>query len=42
MCNDFGDAQNNLLGRDSTILKKEPKWDAGARCTVSALNVCEF
>lgn len=30
MCNDFGDAQNNLLGGDSSILKREPKWDTEA------------
>lgn len=30
MCNDFGDAQNNLLGEDSFILRREPKWDTGA------------
>lgn len=30
MCNDFGDAQNNLLGGDSSILRREPKWDTRA------------
>lgn len=42
MCNDSGDAQNNLLGGDSSILKREPKWDTEALCTDTALNVFEF
>lgn len=42
MCNDFGDAQNNLLGGDSSILKREPKWDTEALCTGTATNMFEF
>lgn len=42
MCNDFGDAQNNLLGGGSSTLKREPKWDTEAVCTDTALNVFEF
>lgn len=42
MCNDFGDAQNNLLGGDASILKPEPKWDTDAASTDTGLNVFEF
>lgn len=42
MCNDFGDAQNNLLSGDSSILKREPKWDTEALFTDTALNVFKF
>lgn len=42
MCNDFGDAQNNLLGGGGSLLKKgEPKWDTEGPRTDTALNVCE-
>lgn len=41
MCNDFGDAQSNLLGGDSSILKREPKWDTEALRADTALNACE-
>lgn len=42
MCNDFGDAWNNLLGGDSSILKREPKWDTEAQLADTGLNVFEL
>lgn len=44
MCNDFGDAQNNLLDGDSSILRREPKWDTRAvhRCSPRMCLNCEM
>lgn len=42
MCNDFGDARNNLLGGDSSILKREPKWDTEAQPADTAPNGFEL